>query len=1402
MSNIHEQLDAFHCKIIKIQYSKQKQKILFQMKGDSFHRQEISSMLEKRYPILGDIPYEIEWEKEREKEPITIESFKKYIIHLLPSACKWVENCNIQINEEEIFIEAPNQMVLERLNQVVNISALGKTFLIENQSLNISCQTESCCSDDFCTNLVEKENSISTNFQKEYQTRVPKTPTPAKSIEDSEETYIFGKNKFDEVSLLSECLCPSKVTIEVDVFSMDVRVLKDGLTLAMLSCTDGSDSRMVKVFVKKEQNEDFYKNVKTGSHLLIQGKYDLDKFDQSQVIMASNIMPVEKFRREDSSPEKRIEFHLHSKMSNTDGKNSIDEYIKRAASWGHKAIGLTDYNVVQAYPEAMHASHKHKIQVLYGLDGDVVDDEKKIYKYHNDEVNPDRFVVFDIETTGFSPKNDEVTEIGAVKIENGRIIERFSEFVNPQRKIPEKIVELTGITDEMVKNADPIERVLSRFEDFIEDCILVAHNADFDSRFIEYRRKGKNPIPIIDTLLMAQCITQGTKNYKLGTLAKFYGISLTNAHRAVHDAEATAELFLILRKKAIELGKVSPEQWNTLRHPNPEKLFPNHMTIYAKNRESLFHLYKLISKSHMENFYRTARILRSDLIEKRPHFILGTGGSDGELMDSYLRGAKEEELKKIAHFYDFIEVQPPIQYEKFYKDRLLLDKEQIEEMIRYFIDLGKQLNIPVIATGNVHYMEPEDEIFHEILTLAQNKFGAKGEVGAFFYTTEEMLKAFEFLGEEEAKKIVIDAPNHLLNEFEVFDPIPSGKYPPKIENAEEDLKNQTLATSRKIYGDPLPEIVDARLKKELDSIIGNGYAVMYKIAQELVQKSNDDGYYVGSRGSVGSSLVATMSGITEVNPLDPHYVCPNCQYSEFITDGSYSSGVDLPDKACPQCGTALKKDGHQIPFEVFLGFYGDKEPDIDLNFAGEYQSKAHKFIEDTFGSGYVFRAGTIGTLAEKTAYGYVQKFCEQNQLVKNPVEIDRLSKGIVGVKRTSGQHPGGIMIVPKTNDIHEFTPIQYPADDKRKNVITTHFDYHSISENILKLDILGHDAPTILRMLEDFTGVSMDSINIRDPKVMDLFLSSDSLEMNEDIFKTETGTLGIPEFGTNFVIKMLKETQPKTFSELVNISGLSHGTDVWTDNAQTLVKNGVASIGEVICTREDIMNYLIQAGAENKMAFDVMEAVRKGKGLPEKYISDLNELVLPPWYLESCQKIKYMFPKAHAVAYVMTSVRIAWYKVYYPLAFYAAYFTTKLSDFNGAIMIKGLEGIQDRMKEIESLEKEPTKKEKDEYNVLQIALEMYSRGYEFAPIDLYESHYNRFKIYDDKVLLPFQSLQGVGEVVAKNLMEEAQKGEFLSVEDMVRRTSASKSVIEALEENGVLEKLPKNNQLSLMDIIG
>ncbi|EFI42268.1 DNA polymerase III, alpha subunit, Gram-positive type [Peptoniphilus sp. oral taxon 386 str. F0131] len=1338
-----------------------------------------------------------------------ISLIKDEIINYNPSAKVWIDNLKIHVKKEESCINIEvfdkNIYYLITKNELKNILE-DKLKIFGEYKLNfIETELEIDTSEDKIEEIITSMQKQEKIISQKIDLQRTSNPTETQKM-SSNDKYSYGKKDISSVTkLIFLNSYFKKVTVEVDVFSIDVRETKNNKFLISLSITDYTSSYIAKIFLTKDKIDEFLSKINIGSHVLITGDIQYDSYSKSENIFIKYIEVLEKHIKQDTNNEKRVELKLHSKMSAMNGVSSFNEFAKRASDWGMSSIAITDISDVQGFPEAMECGKKYGLKVIYGLDCNFVDNCEDIVKNYNGATFTNSFVVFDIETTGFSPQVDEITEIGAVKIVDGVIVDRFSQLVNPMIKIPDRVVELTGISNDFVKDEPTIDKVIVDFNDFCKNSVLVAHNAGFDISFIRRDMLKYNlsfNFTVLDTLSLARAIIKDIKRFNLTALSKKLGVSLVNAHRAVNDAEATAEVFIKMLDILKKLGIKTFCDINKLKKDiDSSILFESSISLLVKNNVGLKNLYKLVSESHMNYVNRVAKVPRSLINKYREGILVGSGNSSSELFKAVFNMESEENIRNIARYYDYIEIQPLENNLNYIENNLVKDYDTLKFINKKLYDLGKELNIPVVATGDVYYLDEKDDITRRVILNGQTgrpPENAHIPQKLFFRTTDEMLEEFSYLGKDQSYEVVVKNTNMIANLCEDIKPIPDGTYPPIIEGADSDLRKICYEKAHEIYGDNLPEIVENRLDRELNSIISNGYAVLYIIAQKLVKKSNDDGYLVGSRGSVGSSFAATMSSITEVNPLPPHYICPNCKYFEDMSNGTVDSGIDLPDKICPVCGSELKKDGHDIPFEVFLGFNGDKEPDIDLNFAGEYQPTAHKYTEELFGEGYVFRAGTIGTVAEKTAYGYVKKFYEDKNI--SNVEIDRIAKAAIGVKRTSGQHPGGVMICPKSKEIFDFTPIQYPADDKSSGVITTHFDYNFIHGKILKLDILGHDGPTIIKMLEDFTGLNSQKIPLDDEKTISLFSCSDELKLNENIFSSSTGTLGIPEFGTNFVKQMLIETHPKNFAELVRISGLSHGTNVWTNNAQELVKAGKAKLSDVICTREDIMLYLIRAGAENKMAFDTMEKVRKGKGLSDEQKKIMNTLPLPNWYIDSCEKIEYMFPKAHAVAYVMLSFRIAYYKLNYPLAYYATYFTIKLADFNGELIMKGVNAIKERINDLNNSNDKLSAKEKGELTVLEVVLEMFARGFEFAPVDIYKSNASKFDIYDNKVLMPLRAFFGVGETVADNIVSEREKGEFISIEDIIKRTKATKSVIDILNSNNLLKEFPQTNQLSLFNL--
>ncbi len=1329
------------------------------------------------------------------------ESFMASLEDRVPSSKSWLKESSIAVKANSMLIYPESQFAYDRMAEVEIVELLrNKVFSDLGLEIKLEISKERVSLED--KDVLSKRKEEEAKFAEKALKAIPESAKSKKtSTQPASSSYSIGKLISDDSMEIGDINIETGYAIvEGQVFGLSSKEIRGPKYIVEFNLTDLTGSITVKSFMKEKDFQEFSENISDGSYIKVSGGINYDDFSRCIVLNLRGLNIKDKYIRKDLSKEKRVELHLHSQMSSMDGVTPFKELAQRAKDWGHKAIAITDHGIVQSFPEAMYARDSLGIKILYGLEGYLLDDSKKIVEGLDSSKDYESYVVFDIETTGLSPKNDGVTEIGAVKVVNGQVVEEYNQLINPEKPIPDKIVELTGITDDMVRDQPKISEVIGDFKDFCEGSILVAHNAGFDVGFMreQYLRNNLSlDNPVLDTLELTRAMFPDFKNHKLNVIAKNLGVSLENHHRAVDDARATAQIFIKCMEENKRSGIESIHQVNNLiDNKNLLKERPYHVIILVKNLTGLKNLYKLVSEAHLNYFYRQPRIPRTVLEKYREGLIVGSACEAGELFSAILSNKSDEEIRMIAKYYDFLEIQPVGNNEHLVRRGLVENFLEIQDINRKIVNLGETLNKPVVATGDVHFLDKEDEVFRRILMSGQGFSDADNQPPLYLKTTDEMLEEFSYLGEEKSYEVVVENTNMIADSIEDIKPIPDGTYSPVIEGSDEELREITYGRAREIYGEDIPEIVEERLERELGSIIKNGYAVMYIIAQKLVWKSNDDGYLVGSRGSVGSSFAATMSGITEVNPLVPHYVCPKCKYSEFIEDGSVGSGIDLPEKDCPKCGHDLNRDGHDIPFEVFLGFEGDKEPDIDLNFAGEYQPRAHKYTEDLFGEGYVFRAGTIGTVAEKTAYGFVKKYHEERGISVHPAEIDRLVRGCTGIKRTSGQHPGGVMVVPNYKDIYDFTPIQYPADDKTSGVITTHFDYNAISGRILKLDILGHDVPSIIRMLEDITGITATDIALNDPETMSIFTGVEALNFKEDV-GIKIGTLGIPEFGTKFVRQMLEDTQPSTFGELVRISGLSHGTDVWLNNAQDLVRGNVATLKEVISTRDDIMLYLIYSGLDKKLSFKIMEKVRKGKGITEEEEAAMRALKVPEWYIDSCKKIKYMFPKAHAAAYVMMSFRIAYFKVHYPQAFYATYFTTKAQDFDSGLVLKGLKAVETRIKDIESLGMDCTTKEKNLLTVLEVVMEMYGRGFEFMPVDLYKSHSDVFLIEDGKILPPLKSLDGVGENAARNLAKAREDGEFLSKDELAKRAKVGRVVLEALEEHGCLRGMPESNQLSL-----
>ena len=1239
---------------------------------------------------------------------------------------------------------------------------------------------------------------------------------------------LYGRDFEDEAIPLSDVVGEmGEITIRGKILKLETREIRNEKTIVMFAITDFTDTIMVKMFTRNEQLPEILAGIKKGAFLKIKGVTTIDKFDGELTIgSVVGIRKISDFTttRKDTSPEKRVELHCHTKMSDMDGVSEAQALVARAHDWGHQAIAITDHGVVQAFPDANHyverLDKEDPFKIIYGVEAYLVDDLTEIAVNEQGQTLDDTFVVFDIETTGFSAAEDRIIEIGAVKITDGAIVDRFSTFVNPEVPIPFEIQQLTHITDDMVLEAPKIEEALPAFLDFVGESALVAHNAGFDVGFIEQNcvRLGRSrTFTSVDTVGLARVLLPTLSKYKLNIVAKALNISLENHHRAVDDAAATAEIYVKFIEMLKERGMTTLKEVNAFGDMNPDaikKMPTYHAIILAKNEVGRVNLYTLVSLSHLKYFARRPRIPKSEFNKYREGLILGSACEAGELYRALLDGKSEETIAKIVDYYDYLEIQP-IGNNAFMiaseKQRNIKSEEDLKNMNRRIVQLGEKFQKPVVATCDVHFMDPDSEVYRRIIMTGKGFSDADSQPPLYLRTTEEMLEEFSYLGSKKAEEVVITNTNKIADSIERISPVRPDKCPPVIEDSDQTLRNICYDKAHSMYGEELPEIVVERLERELNSIISNGFAVMYIIAQKLVWKSNEDGYLVGSRGSVGSSFVATMAGITEVNPLSPHYYCTNCHYSDFESEEvrafAGGCGWDMPDKVCPNCGQPLVKDGFDIPFETFLGFKGNKEPDIDLNFSGDYQSNAHKYTEVIFGEGQTYRAGTIGTLAEKTAFGFVKNYYEEHGSRKRKCEIERIVEGCTGIRRSTGQHPGGIIVLPHGENINSFTPVQHPANDMTTDIITTHFDYHSIDHNLLKLDILGHDDPTMIKMLEELveqlTGKPFKAteIPLDDPGVMQLFADTGSLGIKpSDIGGCPVGCLGIPEFGTDFVIQMVVDTKPKTLSDLIRISGLSHGTDVWLNNAQTLIQEGKATISTAICTRDDIMTYLINTGMESERSFTIMESVRKGKGLKTEWEDAMKAAGVPDWYIWSCKKIKYMFPKAHAAAYVMMAYRIAYCKVNYPLAYYAAYFSIRASAFSYELMCQGKEKLEFYLRDYKNRSDSLSKKDQDTLKDMRIVQEMYARGYEFLPLDIYRAKATKFQIIDGKLMPPLSSIEGMGDKAAEAVEMAAEDGPYLSRDDFRQRTKVSKTVIDFMADLGMFGDLPETNQLSLFDL--
>ncbi len=1345
------------------------------------------------------------------------------------------ERCGIQTKFDIQFVEKKESHYKKNTDHQIDLEVES----IVRRTAAAKSEHEQEHAEDEMLGAVAKENEADTSkaqSPKEQSAKVAKTKSAADAgsrqngkkggvkkreygLKRSDNPDVFYGRDFDEEAVTIDTIQGEvgEVVIRGQIIDTDMRELRNGeKTIVKIVITDFTDTIAAKIFVKNEQRDELMEHLKKGNFIKIKGVTTMDKFDHEiglSFLAGMKKIPDFTTPRLDNSMEKRVELHCHTKMSDMDGVSDVKDIIKRAKSWGHKAIAITDHGAVQAFTDAYHSvSPEDDFKVIYGVEAYLVDDLKEIITNSKNQSLDDSYVVFDLETTGFSPNTCKIIEIGAVKVENGTITERFSEFVNPQVPIPFKIEELTGIRDDMVMGAETIEEILPRFMEFCEGCVMIAHNAEFDMSFI---RKNCMDLDIPcdhtvgDTVAMARILLPALHRFKLDTVAKALKISLENHHRAVDDAECTAHIFVkfieMLKERHIEtlndLNSLGATSVDTVK-----KLPTHHAIILAQNEVGRINLYRLVSESHLTYYAKRPRIPKSLYLKYKEGLCIGSACEAGELYQAILNGRPQEEIARLVNFYDYLEIQPlgnnmfMLESDKAPVETI----EELQEINRKICRLGEEFHKPVVATCDVHFLDPQDEVYRRIIMAGKGFKDSDDQAPLYLRTTEEMLAEFEYLGSEKAREVVITNPNKIAAMCERIEPVRPDKCPPVIENSDQMLRDICYNKAHEMYGEELPPIVQERLERELNSIISNGYAVMYIIAQKLVWKSNEDGYLVGSRGSVGSSFAATMSGITEVNPLRPHYYCKKCHYSDFdskeVLAYAGRSGCDMPDKNCPVCGEPLTKDGFDIPFETFLGFKGNKEPDIDLNFSGDYQGKAHRYTEVIFGEGQTFRAGTIGTLADKTAFGYAKNYYEERGIAKRNCEIDRIVQGCVGIRRTTGQHPGGIIVLPVGEEIYSFTPVQHPANDMETDIITTHFDYHSIDHNLLKLDILGHDDPTMIRMLEDLTGIDAQQIPLDEPTVMSLFLNTSALGVEpEDLGGCPLGSLGIPEFGTDFVIQMLIDTKPQSFSDLIRISGLSHGTDVWLGNAQTLIEEGKATISTAICTRDDIMIYLIGMGLESELSFTIMESVRKGKGLKDEWIEEMKAHNVPDWYIWSCQKIKYMFPKAHAAAYVMMAWRIAYCKVYYPLAYYAAFFSIRATAFNYELMCQGKEKLNYFIKDYEKRKDTLTKKEQDTVKDMRIVQEMYARGFTFLPLDVYTAKARYFQIIDGKLMPALNTIEGLGDKAAEAIEDAAKQGAFLSKDDFRQRTKVSKTVIDLMSDLGLLEGLPETNQLSLFD---
>ena len=1361
-----------------------------------------------------------------EATPVTkakVEDLENILYKVFHNRCNMDVQIRMKVVAKEVVFQEEDDYVLDKkISEIIQHTSLHTGAEEKTATQNLEGKQSETTKEKKEKNMVVANKSAGKEFAKFSQTGKKGGYSYGGFRKDDDPDVIYGKNilEQDYVEIKTIQGEMGEVVIRGKILDVQERPIRNEKTILSFSITDFTDTIIVKMFCRDEQLPEIKEGVKKGGFIKVKGVTTIDKFD-SELTIASVVgikkIPDFTVSREDNYPDKRVELHCHTKMSDMDGVSDVKDIIKRAMKWGHKAIAITDHGVVQAFPDANHAvPHDSDFKVIYGVEAYLVDDLKDIVENAKGQDLHGSFVVFDLETTGFSPEKNKIIEIGAVKVVEGKIVDKYSTFVNPKEPIPYKIENLTHINDSMVENAREIQEILPEFLRFCEGSVMVAHNAGFDMSFIKQNCINLNltqEFTVVDTVGLARMLLPALNKHTLDAVAKALGVSLENHHRAVDDAQATAEIFVkfipMLQERDVrvldDINNIS-----VMSEKRIKKLPTYHAIILAKNEVGRVNLYRLISYSHLQYYNRRPRIPKSVYLKYCEGLIIGSACEAGELYQAILNGRPQEEITRLVEFYDYLEIQP-LGNNMFMveSDRTPVDTiEDLQEINRKIVRLGEEFNKPVVATCDVHFLDPEDEVYRRIIMAGKGFKDADNQPPLFLRTTEEMLNEFLYLGEEKAREVVITNPNKIADMVEKISPVRPDKCPPVIPDSDKMLRNICYDKATEIYGKDLPEIVKERLERELNSIISNGFAVMYIIAQKLVWKSNEDGYLVGSRGSVGSSFVATMSGITEVNPLPPHYICKECHYSDFDSEevkkyaSAGAAGCDMPDRNCPVCGAPLIKEGFDIPFETFLGFKGNKEPDIDLNFSGDYQSKAHRYTEVIFGDGQTFRAGTVGTLADKTAFGYVKNYYEERGVHKRNCEISRIVEGCTGVRRTTGQHPGGIIVLPLGEEIYSFTPVQHPANDMTTDIITTHFDYHSIDHNLLKLDILGHDDPTMIRMLEDITGIDAKKIPLDSKEVMSLFQNTSALKIQpEDIGGCPLGSLGIPEFGTDFVIQMLVDTKPQTFSDLVRISGLSHGTDVWLGNAQTLIEEGKATISTAICTRDDIMTFLIYQGVESELSFTIMESVRKGKGLKPEWEEAMKEKGVPDWYIWSCKKIKYMFPKAHAVAYVTMAWRIAYCKIHYPLAYYAAFFSIRATAFNYEIMCQGKEKLNYYLADYQKRKDTLSKKEQDTLKDMKIVQEMYARGFEFHTMDIYKAKARDFQIIDGKLMPALSTIEGLGDKAADAVEEAAKDGIFLSKDDFRQRTKVSKTVIDLMSDLGILSGLPETNQLSIFDMI-